>query len=399
VRIALFLSAPQGGGAQRRLLGLARGFLAAGCEVDLLFASPPQGGAHLSGLERARVFFLGSPLARRPAFRHRRALWVPLAARALARHLRADPADVLLATSLAPNLTAALACPSGARPALVLSVNLHPSAALGRSGGRLIGLPQLVARAYARADVLIAISEGIAADLERLLPRYRPPVQVVPVPVDVEQVRRAAALPPEPAIPALRGRRFVLGCGKLRPQKDFATLIRAFAGVARGRDLALVILGEGPMRPRLLHLAARLGVGDRVFLPGFAANPFAWMARAAVFALSSRFEGASNVLLEALAAGCPIVSTDCPSGPREILDGGRFGALVPVGDVTAMAAALERALENPGDAEARLARARGFAPSAIVSSYLQILRAARATRSREERAAGSASAAAGSRCA
>ena len=134
----------------------------------------------------------------------------------------------------------------------------------------------------------------------------------------------------------------ILGVGRLTPQKDFPTLIRAFARVRRQRPARLVIVGEGrpEARAALMRLAAELGCAEDVSLPGFTHNPFCYMAHAGVFVLSSLHEGLPGVLIQALACGAPVVSTDCPSGPREILEGGRYGRLVALGDDAAMAEAI-----------------------------------------------------------
>jgi glycosyltransferase involved in cell wall biosynthesis len=138
-----------------------------------------------------------------------------------------------------------------------------------------------------------------------------------------------------------------MGVGRLVPQKNFRLLIDAFAIVRRSHDARLIILGEGPERPLLEAQVRQYGLHDVVDLPGFLDNPYACMARASVFALSSDFEGLPTVLIETLAIGTPVVSTDCESGPREILRGGVLGELVPVGDVHAMALAIARALASP----------------------------------------------------
>jgi glycosyltransferase involved in cell wall biosynthesis len=143
----------------------------------------------------------------------------------------------------------------------------------------------------------------------------------------------------------------VLGVGSLTPRKDFPTLLRAFARLER-RDARLLLLGEGPERPALAALAGELGISDRLDMPGFVPNPFAYMARAAVFVLSSTLEGLPGALVQALACGCPSVSTDCPSGPREVLEGGALGPLVPVGDDAAMAEAIAAVLASPPPREA-----------------------------------------------
>ena len=159
---------------------------------------------------------------------------------------------------------------------------------------------------------------------------------------------------------------------RLHPQKDYPTLLRAFATLRKTRNLRLAIMGEGHERPRLEKLIQDLGIGADVRLLGFQPNPFAFMARAAVFVLSSAWEGLGNVLIEALACGCPVVSTDCPHGPSEILEQGRYGALVPVGDPAKLARAIDAALERPGDADAGLMRARDFDMHRIADQYVQL---------------------------
>jgi len=158
----------------------------------------------------------------------------------------------------------------------------------------------------------------------------------------------------------------------LRPQKDFPTLIQAFAHVRRAYPARLLILGEGEERPALEALVRQLGLEQDVSLPGFAVNPYPYMARASLFVLSSRWEGLPGVLIEALYCGAPLVATDCPSGPREILRDGQYGQLVPVGDVTALAQAIETTL---------VSRTQGPPPEswqsfeleAVVNQYIRIL--------------------------
>ncbi len=377
MRITLFLSALAGGGAQRRMLLLARGFAAAGHAVEIVTADggSPSPGTSLPPGVRHRA--LASPLARLPWLRHRRGLWVPAVLPQLAAHLRRSRPDALLATSTPANATAILArAAAGTGTPLVVSLNLDLEASLGRGLGAALGLPRHLARLYRRAEMRVAISEGVAHGFRRLT-GDAVPIRTVPNPIDLEAVRRGAAAEPEPAWPGAAAGPFLLACGKLKPQKDFATLIRAVALLAAERPLRLVVLGEGEERRRLLALARDLGLAGRLFLPGFVANPFAWMARASLFVLSSRFEGASNVLLEALACGCRVVATDCPSGPRELLAGGRYGRLVPPGDPPALAAALAAALDEPHDPARSRHRAAEFSVERAVAGYLEALAEAR----------------------
>jgi glycosyltransferase involved in cell wall biosynthesis len=165
-----------------------------------------------------------------------------------------------------------------------------------------------------------------------------------------------------------------LAAGRLVPQKDHRTLIDAFAALRARMPARLVILGEGPERPALEALIRRWGIEDDVALPGFDLYPAAYMARADVFVLSSRWEGLANVIVEAMACGTPVVSTDCPSGPAELLEGGRFGPVVPVGDAPALAAAMEQAFRDPVPPDVLKRRASEFSLDRSVDAYLTVLR-------------------------
>ncbi len=161
----------------------------------------------------------------------------------------------------------------------------------------------------------------------------------------------------------------IVTVGRLHPQKDQQTLLRAFAKVVERRPARLLILGEGPDRAALEALAAELGVSQRVHLPGHVFDSLAQMKAADLFVLSSRYEGLPTVLIEALLCGLPVVSTDCEHGPREILKGGRYGTLVPVGDVEALASAMVRALAAVPDPEGQRRRAMEFTVAQAASRY------------------------------
>ncbi len=199
-------------------------------------------------------------------------------------------------------------------------------------------------RSCRRADGLLAVSQGVADDIHTTTGLS---VQTLPNPVISGQLHSLAGEPaPHPWL-SEHNIPVILGAGRLGRAKNFALLIEAFARLHRERRCRLIILGEGRQRERLLRQAEKMGVSDDVSLPGYTDNPFAWLARASVFALSSNWEGSPNILVEALALGTPVVSTDCPSGPREILADGRFGPLVAMGDAAALAAALEQTLDAP----------------------------------------------------
>jgi glycosyltransferase involved in cell wall biosynthesis len=164
----------------------------------------------------------------------------------------------------------------------------------------------------------------------------------------------------------------VLGVGRLTAQKDFPSLIRAFAKVRAQKPCRLVILGEGELRGELEALVASLDLSADVALPGFTDNPFAWMRQSSLFVLSSAWEGFGNVLVEAMACGTPVVSTNCPSGPAEILENGRWGRLVPVGDVDALADAMLATLAETTHADVAT-RAQDFGVEQAVAGYLGLL--------------------------
>jgi len=375
--IGLFLSGLAGGGAQRRMSTLARGFAALGHRVDLVVVDA-QGPFRSALTPDVHLVELGSRLAHLPGIAPRRGLWVPTAAPRLARYLRSERPCALLATSNPANLAAVWARRRAHVPtALVLSVNLDPSAATGsRQRAWRWLLRALVRRAYPRADRLVALSQGVADSLETLAKVPHRRIAVVHNPIDVDAIREQARAPLShrwlrPGQPPL-----VLAVGKLKRQKDFPTLLRAFARVRAQRPAHLVILGEGEERHHLEALARRLGIAAEMELPGFTQNPFAWMSRASLLVSSSAWEGFSNVLAEALACACPVVATDCPSGPAEILEGGRLAPLVPVGDDEAMANAILQVLAHPPDRNLLRRRAQDFSVDQAVRGYLTVIEAA-----------------------
>ncbi len=256
----------------------------------------------------------------------------------------------------------------------VISVHINPTMnAKNATSFREKLIPLLIRIFYPWADAVIAVSQGVAEEVLRIarLPEDR--IHVVYNPVvssDIftkaeEPVDHPWFLPGEPPV--------ILGVGRLTAQKDFSTLIRAFALVLKRRSAKLVILGEGEERPHLESLVQELGLEAKVSMPGFVDNPYKYMKRAAVFVLSSRWEGLPTVLIEAMACGCPVVSTDCPSGPREILEQGKWGPLVPIGDEKALAEAIVQTLKQPLSCEALMKRALDFSVDWSVQQYLELL--------------------------
>jgi len=228
---------------------------------------------------------------------------------------------------------------------------------------------------FPRNDGIISISSGVAEDLAGLLgwPWPTPRIQLAPNPVVTPELYALAAEPLDHPWLTAGQPPVILGVGRLEPQKDLASLLRAFATVRRQRPCRLVILGEGKQREELQRLAAELGIAVDLNMPGFVANPYAWMSRANLVVMSSSWEGFGNVLAESLATGTPVVSTDCPSGPSEILEGGRWGPLVPVGDHDALARAMLATLEAPPAADDLRQAARRYTLENSASRYLEIM--------------------------
>jgi glycosyltransferase involved in cell wall biosynthesis len=328
-RLAFFLPSLDGGGAERVTLTITEGLAARGHDVELVLAQR-RGPLADDVPDGVRVVDLGVPR-------------VSTAIRALRRHLRQTTPDVLVSALFHANLAAVVATRGLRVPLLAVEHNTM-SVKFGATTSRRERLaPLACALAYRMVDQVGAVSEGVRDDLAAYLHFPRDRVRVLRNPVDYDEVRRRAADPVSHRW-LDEGASIVLAVGRLTEQKDFATLVRAVAKVPAVR---LVILGEGEERAALTELADALGVADRVELPGFVANPYPWFARADVIAMSSRWEGLPTVLLEALPFPARIVSTDCPSGPREILADGRFGRLVPVGDPEALAAAIAAARAEP----------------------------------------------------
>ncbi len=230
---------------------------------------------------------------------------------------------------------------------------------------------------YSLTDEIVAVSQGVADDIVKLANRPLKRIRTIYNPVVTPELFEQAKEPVDHPWFAPGEPPVLLGVGRLHAQKDFPTLIRAFALVRQHLPARLAILGDGGEEKRLEleALIRELGVTEEVSLPGFVSNPYAFMSKAAVFVLSSAFEGLPTVLIEAMACGTPVVATDCPSGPAEILECGKYGRLVPVGDEKAMAEAILATLKSPIDTEALRQQSQKFSYQTAVESYLELINA------------------------
>ncbi|MDQ1364433.1 MAG: hypothetical protein QOE57_475 [Acidimicrobiaceae bacterium] len=357
LRVALTLPDLVGGGAERVSVDLAEGLLARSVEVDLVVVRdqgqlrstvPP--GAHTVVLGRSGV-----------------SRCVP----SLVRYLRERRPDVVISALSHMNLATIAACRLvRPRVQVVVTQHNHLSTSSAHAPARRDRfMPRLIRVAYPWADRIVAVSGGVADDLATTTGLSRDRIEVVYNPIAFERIMSAGAATADHPWLSPKTTPVVVAMGRLVEQKDFATLIRAFARL--GEQVRLIILGDGPLRRSLEDLAAELGVGTRVSLAGFVDNPYPFLRTADVVASSSRWEGLPTVLIEALAFDTPIVATDCESGPREILDHGAWGRLVPVGEPARLAEAIGEALSA-----ARVDRPKARLPyrmDTATSHYLSLL--------------------------
>ncbi len=360
-RIALFVPSLAGGGAERVIAEVAHQLVRRGFAVDLLVTRA--GGALWRSVPQdVRLINLNS--------------WkTPTCLPALVRYIRRDRPSVLLSALTFGNLTALVTKKLFARH-LRLIVSQHNTYTVEGQGK---GITFRTANHLLRwllpvADAIVAVSFGVAEDLKRAAPRAGGLISVIPNPVVSPALTEQARLPLEhpwfgdPRTPV------ILTAGRLViSQKDQPTLLRAFAEVLKSRPARLVVLGEGPDLNKLTAFARELGIRAHVDFAGFRPNPFAYMSRAQVFVLSSVHEGLGVVLIQAMACGTPVVSTDCPSGPREILESGRWGHLVPVGDWRRLATAIRETLDRPVAPERLKARAHHYSVASSMERYLDLI--------------------------
>lgn len=362
-RIAIFLPSLSGGGAERVMVTLANAFAEQGYAVDLVLAKV--GGPYLSQVSDAvRVVDL-------KAGRVIIALWP------LLRYLRREEPVAMLSAMTHANLVAILARILARTPKrLVVSERSTITEELRVSHGLVARILYVLVRfLYPHVDSIVAVSKASAADLIRFADLPTSTVSCIYNPFDLSRIQAHASEPIDHPWFASGQPPVILAIGRLTEQKDFSSLLRAFARIRASRVSRLLILGEGELRGKLEAQVAKLGLSaDDVQMPGFVTNPFAYLARCAVFVLSSRWEGLPGVLIEALACGAQVVSTDCPSGPQEILEGGKWGHLVPVGNVEDMSNAIEIVLDFPREQLPDVRRrAADFEQEKAVDAYLKVL--------------------------
>jgi glycosyltransferase involved in cell wall biosynthesis len=360
--VAFFIRALEGGGAQRDMILLANALAAQGRRVEILTLVAEGPLRALVGEKVAVVTVSGTKL--------RSAL------PGLRRALAARWPDAVISAEAASNLLVLLAArslPRRRRPHVILREVSSPSISQKLDPHRQTRLAYAILRfAYRWADKVVTLTDGALLDLSENFGVPRTKLVKMTSNAVVEDASVLASVDDRDREPGL-----VVAVGRLSLEKDQATLLHAFSKLPRDGKARLEIFGTGPQRPALENLIRTLGLGDRVSLQGFVPDPFPVFRRAALLVSSSHFEGFGNVLVEAMSCGTPVVSTDCPYGPAEILDHGRFGQLVPIGDADAMARAIALGLATPPDRAALRARAgrhticrAGDALGAIIDSLV-----------------------------
>ena len=356
--LAIFIPSFRGGGAEKNAVLLANEIAKIGYKVDLIvtssdgpFADDVNSNVNIVNFNCGRVLSALIPLS---------------------RYLRQRPPGTLLSFMKHANLISILAkvlCDNKTR--LVISEQNSPLRA-GKWLDRYVLAPVISPLLYPLANAIVCVSDGIRHDLSKTLKVSDEKLVTIHNPVDLENIEHQAREEvadvwfDDPEIKTLTA------AGRLVPQKDFHTLLRALSAIPKHLNWKLMVLGTGSLEQELKTLAAELELEENIKWLGFVQNPFKWMARSDLFVMSSEWEGFGNVLVEAMACGTQVISTNCPSGPSEILEDGRWGTLVEVGNHTALAEAITYQLTTPEFKDVR-ARSRHFGSPIVLRNYLEVL--------------------------
>jgi glycosyltransferase involved in cell wall biosynthesis len=358
-RIAILQHDLRSGGTERMMLNLAGEWCRNEIHVDLVLVR--REGAYLPLIPPdVRVVDLGARRTFTSVF-------------PLVRYLRKERPRAILSGLVHVNIVAIAAVSLAPQTRLVISERNTPSHDMGdHEPAAKLGY-RLAPYLYPLADEIVAVSAGVADDLSAFARLSRERIETVANPVITDQTLALARGDFPHRWFGVGAPPVVLAVGRLAPAKDYPTLLHAFAKLRAARDCRLLILGDGNLLPELTVLARRLKIASDVEFHGFVINPYAAMSKAAVLVLSSQWEGSPNVLTEAMACGLPVVSTDCPSGPREILDNGRYGPLVPIGNAEALASAMARMLDEPTPRPLLDEGCRPYHAALSAARYLEIM--------------------------
>lgn len=358
-QLAFYIPSLKVGGAERVTVSVANGLARRGYDVDLL-VSYYEGTFVTDVADAVTVFDLDTP--RIPG------IGVGASVPKLASYFRRRTPDIVLAQMLYASDVCLFAKVLSGSDATVVPTVHNTVGMYEPPKERLVH--RLTTLMSGVAGQFVAVSDGVARSVVAELDVPRDQVSVLHNPIPVEDIRAQAC----ESVPHrwLRADdvEVVLGVGSLDPQKDFVTFLNTFEHVHETNpDARAILVGRGPEREKLERTAREREMEDTVSFVGYVDNPYSYMAGADVMLLSSRYEGLPTVLIEALACGCPVVSTDCPSGPDTILAGGRYGPLAPVGDDSGLADAVLATLADPPDRSTLVDRARNFSPDTVLDEY------------------------------
>lgn len=358
-KIALFLPNLQGGGAEKVALLLANEFILQDYNVDMVLCNAE--GEFLSALHNnIKVIDL-------------KAVGLQDIFKSLLRYLRNEKPDALLALMWPLTLLAVAAFKLARLPGRVVvsdHTTFSQSPLLKSRPKRWIfrGSLRVV---YPWADARLAVSNGVSTDLVNLGMLNRDSIEVIYNPVS-SNINSLSEEESKDLWRGFKGKK-VVAVGALKWAKNYPALLEAFAILLQEEKAMLSIVGRGELLSKLENKSKQLGIDANVQYVGFSDAPFAWMESADLLVLSSHYEGFGNVLVEAMSVGTPVVSTDCKSGPREILDNGKYGKLVPVNDINALAQAMLESLQQKHDVEVLKLRAADFSVDKVANKYLDVM--------------------------
>ena len=361
ILISFFVPSLEGGGAEKATVHLISGFIERGFKVDLLLSKAT--GPYMKIVpERCRIIDFNSNR-------------VIFSLGKLINYLKINKPTALISVLSHVNVICSLAkmlYNSDTKIILTERINLT-SSKVNLKNLRSKLLPFFMFLTYRKADKVVAVSKGVAKDLEKRIYYLKNKVGFIYNPVIIPEILQQSQEPIDHPWFNNKQVPVILSVGRLTPQKDYPVLLKAFSIVNKKLDCRLVILGEGEERENLTDLAKDLGIYESLLTPGFVDNPYKYMTKANLFVSSSKSEGFPNALIEAMACGTPVVATNCPSGSGEILDNGKYGKLVPVGDFMGMANAIIETLKHPLSKEVLISRANQFNLDKAVSRYLEVM--------------------------
>lgn len=357
-KIAFFLPDLRMGGAEHMMAVIASGIARRGYQVDFVLVKAK--GEYLSHLDdKVNVVDLNKKSTYLCLFD-------------LIRYFRINKPDFVLSSLDLTNMFALTARSLAHFPKYLIIRLANTQSKVSRSPIKKKIEKYLIKILYPKADAIVAVSKSVSEDFKFFTNINHPSIEIIFNPIIIERVAQKANEPINHPWFNPKTVPVIIAIGRLTEQKNFSLLLQSFAKVLESTKARLIILGEGPLRSDLENIVKELKLQNEVLLPGIVANPYNYLKNADLFVLSSNYEGLPNALVEALACGCPVVSTDCRSGPREILDNGKYGILVEPDDVDVLANAIIQTL-NSEKKTIPLTWLDQFSEEVIVGKYLNLL--------------------------